>query len=144
MLTVRLRQCVDHPLLVLGRGANEEEETDKLLTDSGDETGSLKQMIAAFAGGSGTDNNAPNRSGGDDAYALQVLKEIGEAERESECFMCTGEIFDEVLLPCYHRGWVGVPVGELMIDVTTAFSITLGLVRTRISRQTALCVVKGQ
>jgi DNA repair protein RAD5 len=100
---------VDHPLLVLGKGANEAEETDRLLeADAGDETGSLKQMIAAYAGGKGTDNGADDEGGSnaDGNYALQVLKELEEAETESECFMCTGEIFDEVLLPCYHRGSV--------------------------------------
>ncbi len=102
-LIVRLRQCVDHPLLVLGKGANEEEETDKLLAE-GEETGSLKQMIAAYAGGKSEIDGDHAGASGDGAYALQVLKELGEAEQESECFICTGEIFDEVLLPCYHRG----------------------------------------
>lgn len=100
----RLRQCVDHPLLVLGKGANEAEDTKKLLdAENGDEKESLKDMIAAFAGGKPDGENG-DAANGDSAYALQVLKELGEAEQESECFICTGEIFDEVLLPCYHRG----------------------------------------
>ena len=105
-LTCRLRQCVDHPLLVLGKGANEEEETDQLLSaDGAEDRKSLKQMIAAYAGQPKTESGDAE---GDSAYAQKVLKELGEEEQESECFLCTGEIFDEVLLPCYHRGSVGI------------------------------------
>lgn len=105
----RLRQCVDHPLLVLGKGANEAAETDDLLgKESKDEKSSIKEMIAAYAGGArhsnGGDGDETANGDGDSAYAQQVLKELGESEQESECFICTGEIFDEVLLPCYHRG----------------------------------------
>jgi len=99
-----LRQCVDHPLLVLGKGANEEEETDQLLdADGTDGDKSLKQMIAAYAGQPKVENGDTES---DSTYAQKVLKELGESEQESECFLCTGEIFDEVLLPCYHRGYV--------------------------------------
>jgi len=106
----RLRQCVDHPLLVLGKGANEAAETDDLLgKESKDEKSSIKEMIAAYAGGArhangDGDGDEPMDGAGDSVYAQQVLKELGESEQESECFICTGEIFDEVLLPCYHRG----------------------------------------
>ncbi|ORX36723.1 SNF2 family N-terminal domain-domain-containing protein [Kockovaella imperatae] len=102
-MLMKLRQCVDHPLLVLGKGANEEEEGDRLLdTANGDATGSIKEMIAMYAGG--VDAKPPGESGTETAYALKVLKEIGESEDSSECFICASEIFDEVLLPCYHRG----------------------------------------
>ena len=101
----RLRQCVDHPLLVLGKGANEVEEGERLLSpESGDTLGSLKEMIAMYAGG--IDKSKTGDAPADSAYALKVLKELGEAEQSSECFICTSEIFDEVLLPCYHRGSV--------------------------------------
>lgn len=71
--------------------------------ESGDETGSLKQMIAVYAGG--LNGTSEGEKSTDTTYALQVLKELGEAEEASECFICTSEIFDEVLLPCYHRGY---------------------------------------
>ena len=78
---------------------------DQLLdAETGDETGSLKQMIALYAGGMKGDYTEVSPS--DTGYALQVLKELGGAEDASECFICTSEIFDEVLLPCYHRGYV--------------------------------------
>ena len=88
---------------MLGKGVNEDELGDRLLdAESGDESASLKQLIANYAGGiKGVPSEAES---GDSNYALQVLKELGEAEGPSECFLCTSEIFDEVLLPCYHRG----------------------------------------
>lgn len=134
----RLRQCVDHPLLVLSKVTEEDGAEDKLLEgdgggDASGSMGSLRQMIAKYAGGgaagvkddSGNVIGSGNGNGtmdidvdvdvdvdGDtvpktndaDAYALNVLKEIEEAEGTSECMVCTSEIFDEVLLPCYHRG----------------------------------------
>ncbi|EIW70729.1 hypothetical protein TREMEDRAFT_43337 [Tremella mesenterica DSM 1558] len=102
-MLMKLRQCVDHPLLVLGKNSDNEETGDKLLdADSGDPASSVKELIAMYAGGlKGNDSNDANSE-----YALQVLKDIGEAEETSECMICSNEIFDEVLLPCYHRGSV--------------------------------------
>ena len=78
---------------------------DRLLdAGSGDETGSLKEMIAIYAGG--LTDGVPEISSSETSYAIKVLKELGAAEDASECFICTSEIFDEVLLPCYHRGCV--------------------------------------
>lgn len=99
----RLRQCVDHPLLVLGKATEEDEAESKLLDADGNEEQSLKQMIAMYAGGA-DDSDAKFGSNGDSEYAMKVLKEIEEAEGTSECMICASEIFDEVLLPCYHRG----------------------------------------
>lgn len=111
----RLRQCVDHPLLVLSKMTEEDGAEDKLLEldsadsdNNGDTTGSLRDMIAQYAGAAISNKSDTNgtdvHDGGDNTYALKVLKEISEAEGTSECMICTSEIFDEVLLPCYHRG----------------------------------------
>jgi DNA repair protein RAD5 len=119
----RLRQCVDHPLLVLSKVTEEDGTDDKLLDADGssaDQTGSLRDMIAKYAGAAGkkaiaatngshakeedVEGVAGDDQDGDGAYALKVLKEIEEADGTSECMICTSEIFDEVLLPCYHRG----------------------------------------
>lgn len=111
-LTQRLRQCVDHPLLVLSKITEEDGADDKLLESDGssaDQVGSLRDMIAKYAGGKSVKSINGTGSGdeptnGDSAYALKVLKEIEDADGTSECMICTSEIFDEVLLPCYHRG----------------------------------------
>lgn len=72
-------------------------------------------MIAMYAGASGPgaegdDSKADAANAGEESeYAMKVLREIEEAEGTSECMICTSEIFDEVLLPCYHRGYVMLP-----------------------------------
>ncbi|BEI81856.1 hypothetical protein CcaverHIS002_0210160 [Cutaneotrichosporon cavernicola] len=99
-MLMKLRQCVDHPLLVMSKGGDEDESGDKLLdADAGDGTGedNVKELISSYAGGGGSDAVDPE-------YAVQVLKELGDAESTPECPICFGEVFDEVLLPCYHRG----------------------------------------
>jgi DNA repair protein RAD5 len=100
-LTLRLRQAVDHPLLVMNKIASDEEGAagDDLLGSKVNGETSLKDMIAMFSGGADESQGEV-----DPAYAIQVLKELGEAEEVPECMMCHSEIFDEVLLPCYHRG----------------------------------------
>ncbi|KAL1413610.1 DNA helicase rad5 [Vanrija albida] len=100
-MLMKLRQCVDHPLLVMGKGSDEDKDGDKLLDGDDDGEASVKQLIADYAGQKG------GSGGGDDvdpAYALQVLKELADAESTPECLICFGEVSDEVLLPCYHRG----------------------------------------
>jgi DNA repair protein RAD5 len=96
-MLMKLRQCVDHPFLVLGKNSDNDAAGDRLLdADAADSTGSLKEIIATFASGG-------NEGPADPTYAAQVLKELMETESTTECFMCTNEIFDEALLPCYHR-----------------------------------------
>lgn len=82
----------------MSKGSDEDNDGDKLISSDGDGDMSVKQLIASYAGGS--ENNASV----DTTYALQVLKDLGESESTPECVICFGEVFDEVLLPCYHRG----------------------------------------
>jgi DNA repair protein RAD5 len=99
-MLMKLRQCVDHPLLVMSKGGDEDESGDQLLdgdAEEASEEGNVKELIASYAGGEGSGAVDP-------AYAVQVLKELGDAESTPECLICFGEVFDEVLLPCYHRG----------------------------------------
>jgi DNA repair protein RAD5 len=87
-------------MLVLNKATEEDEaEAAKFLDADGNEEQSLKQMIAMYAGGA--DDDAIQDNAGDTEYAMKVLKDIEESEG---CMLCTSEIFDEVLLPCYHRG----------------------------------------
>nr|XP_019046210.1 DNA repair protein RAD5 [Kwoniella bestiolae CBS 10118]OCF25140.1 DNA repair protein RAD5 [Kwoniella bestiolae CBS 10118] len=116
-MLMKLRQCVDHPLLVLGKSTEDDESTDKLLdAETGDEKENLKDLIALYAGGA----KATHKTNGEDveevdhAFAERVLKELGEQETTPICDICSNEMFDEVLLPCYHRccqdcivNWIG-------------------------------------
>ncbi|WWC89419.1 uncharacterized protein L201_004343 [Kwoniella dendrophila CBS 6074] len=116
-MLMKLRQCVDHPLLVLGKATEDDETTEKLLdAETGDEKGNLKDLIAMYAGGAKSYSTS-NGNGDDEidhAYAAKVLKELGEQETTPICDICSNEMFDEVLLPCYHRccqdcivDWIG-------------------------------------
>lgn len=97
-LRARLRQCVDHPLLVLSKATEEDGSEDKLLdAGTGEQTGSLREMIAQYAGADKEEQDGIE----DSVYAKKVLAEI-ESKGVAECMICTSEIFDEVLLPCYH------------------------------------------
>ncbi|WVQ72424.1 hypothetical protein IAR50_001976 [Cryptococcus sp. DSM 104548] len=110
-MLMKLRQCVDHPLLVLGKSGSDSELAEQILeSSSAGEMSSLRNMIAVYAGGA----RAETPEDVDQAYAAQVLKELGEQEETPVCELCSNEMFDEVLLPCYHRScqdciveWIG-------------------------------------
>ncbi len=98
----RLRQAVNHPLLVMNKATTDEAVDDKLL-DGNAKAGDLdvNELIAMYA------------KGGDDAagtvdpsFATQVLKTLGENRDMSECMICASDIEGEVILPCYHNGRV--------------------------------------
>ncbi|KAL7425072.1 DNA helicase rad5 [Cryptotrichosporon argae] len=106
-MLMKLRQCVDHPLLVIGKGSDDDKAGNDMLRVGGDETTDLKKLITSYA--SGNDDSAE-----DGGFALQVLRDLEATESAPECVICASEIFDEVLLPCYHRGcqdcvvdWIG-------------------------------------
>ncbi|WWD17390.1 hypothetical protein CI109_101831 [Kwoniella shandongensis] len=114
-MLMKLRQCVDHPLLVLGKATAEDDESAEKLLDpqTGDEKTSLKEMIAMYAGGA-TSETTSDAETVDPVFAAKVLKELGEQETTPICDLCQNEMFDEVLLPCYHRScqdcivnWIG-------------------------------------
>ncbi|OXH42039.1 DNA repair protein RAD5 [Cryptococcus neoformans] len=110
-MLMKLRQCVDHPLLVLGKSGEDGELGEKILeSGAGNDEGNLREMIAMYAGGV----RAETPEDVDKAYAAKVLREIGEQEDTPICELCSNEMFDEVLLPCYHRScqdciveWIG-------------------------------------
>ncbi|KIS01247.1 DNA repair protein RAD5 [Cryptococcus deuterogattii 2001/935-1] len=99
-MLMKLRQCVDHPLLVLGKSGEDGELGEKILeSGAGNDEVNLRDMIAMYAGGV----RAETPEDVDKAYAAKVLKELGEQEDTPICELCSNEMFDEVLLPCYHR-----------------------------------------
>ncbi|WVQ88936.1 DNA repair protein RAD5 [Cryptococcus gattii] len=110
-MLMKLRQCVDHPLLVLGKSGEDGELGEKILeSGAGKDEVNLRDMIAMYAGGV----RAETPEDVDKVYAAKVLKELGEQEDTPICELCSNEMFDEVLLPCYHRScqdciveWIG-------------------------------------
>lgn len=88
-LLLRLRQCCDHPFLVMSRGDTKEfADLNKLAKRF------LKGSKGAVAGDS---NGAPSK-----AYILEVVEELRKGE-EGECPICLEAFEDAVLTPCAHR-----------------------------------------
>ncbi|GAB4824772.1 DNA repair protein rad5a [Ancistrocladus abbreviatus] len=88
-LLLRLRQCCDHPFLVMSRGDTQE------FSD-------LNKLANHFVkGGRGSDeveaNSMPSR-----AYIQEVVEELRKGE-EGECPVCLEAFEDAVLTPCAHR-----------------------------------------
>ncbi|XP_057457141.1 DNA repair protein RAD5A isoform X2 [Lotus japonicus] len=88
-LLLRLRQCCDHPFLVMSRGDTQE------FTD-------LNKLARRFLKGTsnaseGETKNAPSR-----AYVQEVVEELRKGE-QGECPICLESFEDSVLTPCAHR-----------------------------------------
>jgi hypothetical protein len=66
----------------------------------------VKELIAMYA--SGKDEEGTHV---DPTFATQVLQNLGQDGEMSECMICTSEIEGEVILPCYHSGYVTVRRG---------------------------------
>ncbi|PHU03751.1 hypothetical protein BC332_29002 [Capsicum chinense] len=86
-LLLRLRQCCDHPFLVMSRGDTQEfSDLNKLakhFLKGGKETGEGKDV--------------PSR-----AYIQEVVEELRKGE-QGECPICLEAFEDAVLTPCAHR-----------------------------------------
>ncbi|KAK1310831.1 hypothetical protein QJS10_CPA08g00521 [Acorus calamus] len=85
-LLLRLRQCCDHPFLVMSRGDTQE------FSD-------LNKLAKRFLkGGQDADSNdVPSR-----AYIQEVVEDIRKGEK-GECPICLEAFEDAVLTPCAHR-----------------------------------------
>uniref|UniRef100_A0A803QKU8 Uncharacterized protein n=1 Tax=Cannabis sativa TaxID=3483 RepID=A0A803QKU8_CANSA len=89
-LLLRLRQCCDHPFLVMSRGDTQE------FSD-------LRKLAKRFLKGSnknseeGEDKDLPSK-----AFVQEVLEELRKGE-EGECPICLEAFEDAVLTPCAHR-----------------------------------------
>ncbi|KAK6776466.1 hypothetical protein RDI58_027467 [Solanum bulbocastanum] len=86
-LLLRLRQCCDHPFLVMSRGDTQEfsdlSKLAKRFLKGGKETGEGKDV--------------PSR-----AYIQEVVEELRNGE-QGECPICLEAFEDAVLTPCAHR-----------------------------------------
>ncbi|KAL6577425.1 DNA repair protein rad5a [Orobanche minor] len=89
-LLLRLRQCCDHPFLVLSRGDTQEYSD-------------LKKLARRFLKG-GLDNNVDgqNTEAPPRAYIQEVVDELRKGE-QGECPICLEAFEDAVLTPCAHR-----------------------------------------
>uniref|UniRef100_A0A2N9GMB7 SWI/SNF-related matrix-associated actin-dependent regulator of chromatin subfamily A member 3-like 2 n=1 Tax=Fagus sylvatica TaxID=28930 RepID=A0A2N9GMB7_FAGSY len=88
-LLLRLRQCCDHPFLVMSRGDTQE------FSD-------LNKLAKRFLKGShnaqeGEAKDVPSR-----AYVQEVVEELRKGE-QGECPICLEAFEDAVLTPCAHR-----------------------------------------
>ncbi|OMO58307.1 SNF2-related protein [Corchorus capsularis] len=88
-LLLRLRQCCDHPFLVMSRGDTQEYSD-------------LNKLAKRFLRGGqntmeGEVKDAPSR-----AYVQEVVEELRKGE-QGECPICLEAFEDAVLTPCAHR-----------------------------------------
>ncbi|KAB1227332.1 putative SWI/SNF-related matrix-associated actin-dependent regulator of chromatin subfamily A member 3-like 2 [Morella rubra] len=88
-LLLRLRQCCDHPFLVMSRGDTQE------FSD-------LNKLARRFLKGShnaqqGEPKDMPSR-----AYVQEVVEELRKGE-QGECPICLEAFEDAILTPCAHR-----------------------------------------
>ncbi|KAK6926667.1 hypothetical protein RJ641_008386 [Dillenia turbinata] len=88
-LLLRLRQCCDHPFLVMSRGDTQEySDLNKL----------AKRFLRGGQGSvDGENNDVPS-----EAYVQEVVEELRKGE-EGECPICLEAYEDAVLTPCAHR-----------------------------------------
>ncbi|GER57094.1 DNA repair helicase rad5 [Striga asiatica] len=103
-LLLRLRQCCDHPFLVLSRGDTQEYSD-------------LNKLARRFLKG-GPENDGPNCEVPSRAYIQEVVDELRKGE-QGECPICLEAFEDAVLTPCAHRlcrecllsSWKGTATG---------------------------------
>ncbi|XP_023768797.2 DNA repair protein RAD5A [Lactuca sativa] len=92
-LLLRLRQCCDHPFLVMSRGDTQE------FSD-------LDKLAKRFLKGGGNTNNKDTMEEGKEmpskAYIQEVVEELRKGE-QGECPICLEAFEDAVLTPCAHR-----------------------------------------
>ncbi|XVF62919.1 hypothetical protein PTKIN_Ptkin09bG0047400 [Pterospermum kingtungense] len=86
-LLLRLRQCCNHPFLVLSRADSQYSDLDKL----------ARRFIETLPDSSIPNQNAPTR-----AYIEEVVDGIRKGEN-TECPICMESADDPVLTPCAHR-----------------------------------------
>ncbi|XAR60085.1 DNA helicase [Bertholletia excelsa] len=87
-LLLRLRQCCDHPFLVMSRGDTQEfSDLNKL----------AKRFLKGGRETEGEAKDLPSR-----AYIQEVVEELRKGE-EGECPICLEAFEDAVLTPCAHR-----------------------------------------
>ncbi|WVY99298.1 hypothetical protein V8G54_025368 [Vigna mungo] len=88
-LLLRLRQCCDHPFLVMSRGDTQDfADLNKL---------AKRFLRGTYNASDGEVKEAPSR-----AYVQEVVEELRKRE-QGECPICLEAFEDAVLTPCAHR-----------------------------------------
>ncbi|KAH1222276.1 hypothetical protein AAZV13_12G148900 [Glycine max] len=88
-LLLRLRQCCDHPFLVMSRGDTQEfADLNKL---------AKRFLRGTYSASEGEVKDTPSR-----AYVQEVVEELRKGE-QGECPICLEVFEDAVLTPCAHR-----------------------------------------
>lgn len=87
-LLLRLRQCCDHPFLVMSRGDTQE-------------FADLNKLAKRFLHGGNNSANGDSSSLPSKAYIEEVVQELRKGE--GECPICLEAFEDAVLTPCAHR-----------------------------------------
>ncbi|XP_057826600.2 DNA repair protein RAD5A isoform X2 [Cryptomeria japonica] len=87
-LLLRLRQCCDHPFLVMSRGDTQEYSD-------------LDKLAKRFLKGGQQAANGECKSALSKAYIQEVVEEIRKGEK-AECPICLEAVEDAVLTPCAH------------------------------------------
>ncbi|XP_015873517.3 DNA repair protein RAD5A isoform X1 [Ziziphus jujuba] len=88
-LLLRLRQCCDHPFLVMSRGDTQEYSD-------------LNKLARRFLKGSQSSAEVEAKDQPSMAYIQEVVEELRRGE-EGECPICLEAFEDAVLTPCAHR-----------------------------------------
>ncbi|CAH8387930.1 unnamed protein product [Eruca vesicaria subsp. sativa] len=88
-LLLRLRQCCDHPFLVMSRGDTAEYSD-------------LKKLAKRFLGGKSCGLEKEGKDVPSVAFVQEVVEELSKGE-QGECPICLEAFEDAVLTPCAHR-----------------------------------------
>ncbi|CAK8535333.1 unnamed protein product [Lathyrus sativus] len=88
-LLLRLRQCCDHPFLVMSRGDTQE-------------FADLKKLAKRFLKGTCNASEGEEKDALSRAYVQEVVEELRKGE-QGECPICLEAFEDAVLTPCAHR-----------------------------------------
>ncbi|KAG2333517.1 hypothetical protein Bca52824_004697 [Brassica carinata] len=88
-LLLRLRQCCDHPFLVMSRGDTAEYSD-------------LKKLAKRFLGGKSSGLEKEGKDVPSVAFVQEVVEELSKGE-QGECPICLEAFEDAVLTPCAHR-----------------------------------------
>ena len=101
----RLRQAVNHPLLVMSKASSGGDEgKDDIISGKAGDSDDIKQLIADFTSGRDA-SEAPDADKEDSqpAPSSQTLQALESGETRL-CLFCQEEVEAEVILPCYHTG----------------------------------------